>query len=182
MKGLPIKVLNHHKSKSYRICIQIWSCTIGLIMDNCPWPNAQWFFKTDFYQSLKFLQKDIENWRSFFSMKITMAFIWGSIYFCTTDGFFRILKKALSELICTRLFVCNAWVSRISDWSIFHAMVAFGPESAESSSWLQLNENETDPYFLQLSQNMATNCLFNFVLCFSPVLTWIYLTPWVTPL
>ena len=28
---------------------------------------------------------------------------------------------------------------------------------------LQLNEYDTDPYFLQLSQNMATNCLFTFV-------------------
>ena len=34
---------------------------------------------------------------------------------------------------------------------------------------VQLNEYETDPYFLQLSQNMATNCLFTFV--FFPVLT-----------
>ena len=34
---------------------------------------------------------------------------------------------------------------------------------------IQLNEFETDPYFLQLSQNMATNCLFTFV--FFPVLT-----------
>ena len=35
--------------------------------------------------------------------------IWGIVYFCTIDGFFqsgffRILKKALSELICTRLY------------------------------------------------------------------------------
>ena len=30
-------------------------------------------------------------------------FIWGSIYSCTMDGFFRIFKKAVSELICTRL-------------------------------------------------------------------------------
>ena len=28
---------------------------------------------------------------------------------------------------------------------------------------IQLNEFETDPYFLQLSQNMATNYLFTFV-------------------
>ena len=34
---------------------------------------------------------------------------------------------------------------------------------------LQLNECETDPDFLQLSQNNATNCLFTFV--FLPVLT-----------
>ena len=32
-------------------------------------------------------------------------FIWGSIYSCTMDGFFTIFKKAVSELICTRLYV-----------------------------------------------------------------------------
>ena len=32
-------------------------------------------------------------------------FIWGSVYFCTMDGFFRILEKRLSELICTRLYI-----------------------------------------------------------------------------
>ena len=31
------------------------------------------------------------------------SFIWGSIYSCTMDGFFTIFKKAVSELICTRL-------------------------------------------------------------------------------
>ena len=31
-------------------------------------------------------------------------FIWGSIYSCSMDGFFRIFKKAVSELICTRLY------------------------------------------------------------------------------
>ena len=29
----------------------------------------------------------------------------GSVYFFTMDGFFRILKKALSEVICIRLYV-----------------------------------------------------------------------------
>ena len=29
--------------------------------------------------------------------------------------------------------------------------------------WVQLNEYETDPYFLQLSQNMTSDCLFTFV-------------------
>jgi hypothetical protein len=34
---------------------------------------------------------------------------------------------------------------------------------------VQLNDYETDSYLLQLSQNIATNCLFTFV--FFPVLT-----------
>ena len=29
----------------------------------------------------------------FFPMKISLAFIWGIVYFCTRDWFFRILKK-----------------------------------------------------------------------------------------
>ena len=29
---------------------------------------------------------------------------WGSFYSCTMDGFFRIIKKAVSEMICTRLY------------------------------------------------------------------------------
>ena len=32
-------------------------------------------------------------------------FIWGRIYSCTMDSFFRTFKKAVSELICTRLYV-----------------------------------------------------------------------------
>ena len=41
----------------------------------------------------------------FLSMARLKAFIWGSFSFCTMDGFFRILQKALSELICTRLYI-----------------------------------------------------------------------------
>ena len=41
----------------------------------------------------------------FFPIEITLAFIWGIIYSCTMDGFFRILKKTSSELICTRLYL-----------------------------------------------------------------------------
>ena len=40
----------------------------------------------------------------FFQMKISVPFIWGIIYFYTTDGFPRILEKTWSELICTRLY------------------------------------------------------------------------------
>ena len=44
-------------------------------------------------------------------------FIWGSIYSCTMDGFFRIFKKAVSELICTRLYqICK---SDLLFWAIW---------------------------------------------------------------
>ena len=32
-------------------------------------------------------------------------FIWSIIFFCTMDGFSRILEKKLSELLCTRLYI-----------------------------------------------------------------------------
>ena len=72
-----------------------------------------------------FLKKNIENWRSlkasfflvghfdlffkknflfcFFPMKTNLAFISGIIFLCTMDGFFRILEKTSSELICKQL-------------------------------------------------------------------------------
>ena len=44
-------------------------------------------------------------WICFFPMTKTLVFIWGIIFFCTMDGFFRILEKRLSELICTWLYI-----------------------------------------------------------------------------
>ena len=84
-------------------------------------------------QSQKFSRKNIENWRSpendfclvfsflvfgywvvqkkicfvFSQWKTPRRFIWGSVYFCTMDGFFRILKKAVSELICILLYLVH---------------------------------------------------------------------------
>ena len=40
-------------------------------------------------------------------MKISLPFIWGIIYFCTMDGFFRILENTSSELVCPRLHIYN---------------------------------------------------------------------------
>ena len=42
--------------------------------------------------------------KSLISMKTSSPFIWGIIYFCNMDSFFRILEKTSSELICTRLY------------------------------------------------------------------------------
>ena len=33
------------------------------------------------------------------------SFIWGNIFFCTMDGFSRILEKKLCHLLCTRLYI-----------------------------------------------------------------------------
>ena len=85
----------------------------------------QFYYSKD--QSMKFSWKNIENWRSwkmiffwvghfqfflqknkknfcFISMKTSSPFLWGIIYFCTMDGFFRILENISSKLICTRLY------------------------------------------------------------------------------
>ena len=40
----------------------------------------------------------------FILSKRPKAFIWGLVFFCTMDGFFRILEMTSSELICTRLY------------------------------------------------------------------------------
>ena len=53
-------------------------------------------WKWHFVLVFRFLKK--------FSMKITLTFIWAIVYFCTMDGFFRILNKALSKLTCTWLY------------------------------------------------------------------------------
>ena len=47
--------------------------------------------------------------------------IWGSIYSCTMDGFFRIFKKAVSEIICTRLYerqmlICLMFDNFVPQW------------------------------------------------------------------
>ena len=43
-------------------------------------------------------------------MVVRLSEIWGIIFFCTMDGFFRILEKRLSELICTRLYLSRCKV------------------------------------------------------------------------
>ena len=63
------------------------------------------------YWELTELENDIYFWFlviGFFPMKISLAFVWSIIYFCTMDGFFRILKKISSKLICTRLYL---WIA-----------------------------------------------------------------------
>ena len=91
---------------------------------------------------MKISWKNIENWRSwkmrffwgghfeFFKSAILnfflphlsekpSPFIWGIIFFCTMDGFSRILEKKLSELLCTRLYlyICIYVISAIFDQS-----------------------------------------------------------------
>ena len=45
-------------------------------------------------------------------------FIWGIIFFCTMDGFSRILEKRLSALLCTRLY-CKVQ----TEWALFIANI-----------------------------------------------------------
>ena len=64
-----------------------------------------------------FFQKNIFFW--FLSMKTSSPFILGIIYFCTMDGFFRILKKTSSELICTQSYCLESfnWNSNL-EWAL----------------------------------------------------------------
>ena len=48
-------------------------------------------------------------------------FIWGIIFFCTMDGFFRILKKTSFQLFCTRLYFYlnhTLHIVRASNWLV----------------------------------------------------------------
>ena len=94
---------------------------------------------------MKISWKNIENWRSwktrffwgghfeFFESAILnffllhfsekrSPFIWGIIFFCTMDGFSRILEKKLSKLLCTRLYLFDsdifffAILTRVNLW------------------------------------------------------------------
>ena len=85
---------------------------------------------------MKFSWKNIENWRSpendfclvfwflvfgywvdqknFFGFSVCKKprrFIWGSIYFCTMDGFFRILKKGCiqTNMHTTVFYIFSRW-------------------------------------------------------------------------
>ena len=83
---------------------------------------------------MKFSWKSIKNWRSwkmrffelaiFISMKTSSPFIWGIIYFCTMDGFFRILEKTSSELICTRLYL---FILNGDKWQLIHDFTTLEP-------------------------------------------------------
>ena len=92
---------------------------------------------------MKFSWKNIENWWSwkmrffwgghfefsksailnFFLLHLcekSSPFIWGIIFLCTMDGFFRILKKTSFQLFCIRLYVA---FDRPSYCLYFHSSV-----------------------------------------------------------
>ena len=60
----------------------------------------------------------------FISMKTSSPFIWGIIYFCNMDGFFRIMEKTSSELICTRLYLIGFYFGSSSNfvWHITYKL------------------------------------------------------------
>ena len=74
----------------------------------CSWKNIESWrsWKMRFFGSAIvnfFFQQ--QNFFCFISVKTSSPFIRGIIYFCTMDGFFRILEKTSSELICTQLYI-----------------------------------------------------------------------------
>ena len=80
---------------------------------------ANWILvelENDIFLVIGFFKKNICF--CFFPMKISLAFIWGFLYFCTMDGFFRILEKTSSELICTRLYHILSKTFLLTDYNI----------------------------------------------------------------
>ena len=74
----------------------------------------------------------------------------------------------LREKNCENLeFVFSEFVAGSHGQDNQHGM--FLEDISRKNAPLQLNEYETAPDFLQLSQNMTSDCLFTFV--FFPVLT-----------
>ena len=112
------KIQNGHlkKTEFFKIANSQYLTDCGPWINRIDWCEGHWCGSTYMViyqsytskdQSQKFSRK--KYWELVFSQKKTpRRFIWGSVYFCTMDGFFRILKKAVSELICTRLYIVAA--------------------------------------------------------------------------
>ena len=64
------------------------------------------FFPLSFFWGghFEFSKSAILNFFLLHLWEKSSPFIWGIIFFCTMDGFSRILEKKLSELLCTRLY------------------------------------------------------------------------------
>ena len=98
------KMIPHIKGLDFS---QIWSKKKFKMADleNSKWPPQKNLvfqlrqFYIFFHEFLFFL-----FFLLFLSEK-SSPFIWGVVYFCNMDDFFRILEKRLSELICTRLYL-----------------------------------------------------------------------------
>ena len=69
---------------------RLYGIFVTLQEDFLSWPFQFFFFDLIFFPSL---------------LKTSSPCIWGIIYFCNTNGFFRILEKTSSELIFTQLYV-----------------------------------------------------------------------------
>ena len=80
---------------------------IPVIFTKKYWELAE--LENDFFWLLGFSKK---IYFCFFSMNINRPFTWG---LCIMNGFFRILKKKVPKLICTRTTVCKffVWVKQL---------------------------------------------------------------------
>ena len=75
----------------------------------------------------------------FIPMKISLPFIWGIVYFWTMDGFFRMLKKTSSELICTSLYI----LSYFQNYKINCFIKGTNISSLDNSEKCLCNQNST---------------------------------------
>ena len=73
-------------------------------------------------------------------------FIWGIIFFCTMDGFSRILEKKLSKLLCTRLYRvlmmirCSFYVFLVLSL-LYYCIYCIRPVGAQNTSWVVITEH-----------------------------------------
>ena len=66
-------------------------------------------------------------------------FIWGIIFFCTMDGFFRILKKTSFQLFCTRLYLKFFDFFQLfssSCWTFWRSLCAVNSKKKFSQEWV----------------------------------------------
>ena len=93
------------------------------------------------------------------------AFIWGKKNFCTMDGFFRILQKALSELICTRLYLLI--LVFVQFWFVNHwanQKMFTWKRSGSNQNYQDKNDFGKNALFLQWVKNLW--------LCLCDILNW----------
>ena len=91
--------MKYFKSTKGEFCFVLFCFVLvwfGLFCFVLDWFGLVWF---GFSKELSF----------FIPMKISLAFIWGMVHICTRDGFFIILKKTSSQLICPQLYLKNFW-------------------------------------------------------------------------
>ena len=87
----------------------------------------------------------------FFPMKIIVAFVWVIIYFCTMDGFFRILEKTSSEVLLSPCFTPLF----VSSHSVIKSYLCYFIRCSFNNYWIL----PIFPFCID-TKNLVWSCLF----------------------